>query len=363
MQDTPQVNDLYHKISVLIEQSHARIVTAINTAEVYTKYAIGQYIVEDEQQGQSRAQYGKQVLQDLSDRLTERFGKGWTVETLTLCRKLFLTYTPIDLNLVNTVYEIPETEEKQQLIKKQSYQPQFSLSWSHYLILMRIKNADERKFYEIESQKQNWSVRQLQRQYHSSLYERLALSRDKEEIMRLSIDGQTIEKPSDLIKDPFTLEFLGLTPDIAYSENKLENAIIDKMQHFLLELGKGFLFEARQKRFTFNEEHFFVDLVFYNRLLQCYVLIDLKVGKLTHQDLGQMQMYVNYYDRYIKQEYEKPTIGILLCKAKQDALVQLTLPENANIYASAYELYLPDKSLLSSKLKQWIEEYNQAKQR
>ena len=138
MQDTPQVNDLYHKISVLIEQSHARIVTAINTAEVYTKYAIGQYIVEDEQQGQSRAQYGKQVLQDLSDRLTERFGKGWTVETLTLCRKLFLTYMPIDLNLVNTVYEIPETEEKQQLIKKQSYQPQFSLSWSHYLILMRI---------------------------------------------------------------------------------------------------------------------------------------------------------------------------------------------------------------------------------
>jgi len=196
----------------------------------------------------------------------------------------------------------------------------------------------------------------LQRQYSSSLYERLALSRNKDEVMRLSHEGQTINKPDDIIKNPLTLEFLGLKPDASYSETKLENAIIDKMQHFLLELGKGFLFEARQKRFTFDEENFYVDLVFYNRLLQCYVLIDLKVGKLTHQDLGQMQMYVNYYDRYVKQDFEKPTVGILLCKEKKDALVELTLPKDSNIYAQQYALYLPDKKLLQNKLQEWLEE-------
>lgn len=199
-------------------------------------------------------------------------------------------------------------------------------------------------------------MRQLQRQYNSSLYERLALSRDKEEVMRLANEGQNVEKPSDIIKNPLTLEFLGLREDPSFSESKLESAIISKMQKFLLEMGKGFLFEARQKRFTFNEDHFFVDLVFYNRLLRCYVLIDLKVDKLTHQDLGQMQMYVNYYDRYERQDFENPTIGILLCKEKDDALVELTLPEDANIYAQQYALYLPDKKLLQEKFRQWIEE-------
>lgn len=184
----------------------------------------------------------------------------------------------------------------------------FILSWSHYLILMRIKNDDERRFYEIESARQQWSYRQLSRQVGSSLYERLALSRDKNEVLRLATEGQTIEKPQDIIKNPLTLEFLGLRQEKTYTESKLETAIIDKLQDFLLELGKGFLFEARQKRFTFNEEHFFVDLVTYNRILQCYVLIDLKKNKLTHQDLGQMQMYVNYYDRYVRLPHEKPTI-------------------------------------------------------
>lgn len=178
-------------------------------------------------------------------------------------------------------------------------------------------------------------------------------------MIRLAREGQTVEKPTDIIKDPITLEFLGLKPDVSYTETKLENAIINKMQQFLLELGKGFLFEARQKRFTFDEQHFYVDLVFYNRLLQCYVLVDLKTDKLTHQDLGQMQMYVNYYDRYVKQDFEKPTIGILLCESKNDALVELTLPKEANIYASAYQLYLPDKLLLKSKLKQWIDEFQE----
>ena len=197
---------------------------------------------------------------------------------------------------------------------------------------------------------------QLQRQYNSSLYERLALSRDKDAVMRLAQEGQTISKPDDILKNPLTLEFLGLKPEAVYSESKLETAIIDKLQQFMLELGKGFLFEARQKRFTFDVDNYYVDLVLYNRLLQCFVLIDLKVGKLTHQDLGQMQMYVNYYDRHIKEEFEKPTIGILLCKEKKDALVELTLPENSNIYAQQYALYLPDKSVLQAKLKEWIDE-------
>lgn len=237
--------------------------------------------------------------------------------------------------------------------------PKFTLSWNHYQILMRIANLEERNFYEIEAQQQGWDYRWLQRQVGSSLYERLALSRNKNEVMRLATEGQVVEKPADIIKSPISLEFIGLKPDSSYSESTLENAIIDKMQTFLLEMGKGFLFEARQKRFTFDEDNYYVDLVLYNRLLQCYCLIDLKIDKLTHQDLGQMQMYVNYFDRFVKQDFEKPTIGILLCKEKNDALVELTLPKDANIYASAYQLYLPDKALLQAKVKEWIEEFEE----
>lgn len=351
-------NILFEKISAIINDARSRVITAVNTAEVYAKYEIGRYIIEYEQQGNNRAQYGKQVLQNLAVRLSESFGVGWSYSNLRQIRQFYLAYE----NLTGTVCQI-ENDKKNLMFPDTSSRvssvPSFSLSWSHYLILMRINDINERNFYEIESKNQNWSVRQLSRQVGSSLYERLALSRNKEELMRLALEGQTIEKHTDIIKNPLTLEFLGLKPDTAYTESKLENAIIGKMQQFLLELGKGFLFEARQKRFTFEEQHFFVDLVFYNRLLQCYVLIDLKTSKLSHQDLGQMQMYVNYYDRFVKQDYERPTIGILLCEEKNDALVQLTLPENANIYASEYSLYLPDKALLQSKLKQWIDEFNE----
>lgn len=221
---------------------------------------------------------------------------------------------------------------------------------------MRIENEAERSFYEIETAKTGWGVRTLQRQYNSSLYERLALSRDKEGVLRLASEENVITKPEDIIKQPTVLEFLGMEEKAKYSETDLETVLINKLQKFLLELGNGYLFEARQKRFTYNEDNFYVDLVFYNRLLRCYVLIDLKVDKLTHQDIGQMQMYVNYYDRYEKLEDENPTIGILLCKEKNDALVEITLPKDANIYASEYKLYLPDKKLLQQKLKEWIEE-------
>lgn len=366
IQNRQDVDILYEKISTIINNARRMVVTAVNTAEVYAKYEIGRYIVENEQQGNGRAQYGKHVLQKLSIRLIESFGTGWSYSNLRQIRQFYMVYG----NLTNTVCQIENDKHclsNSENITKSSTskqlvecEPRFTLSWSHYLILMRIDNVEARNFYEIECTQQQWSVRQLSRQVGSSLYERLALSRNKEDVMRLACEGQTLEKPADIIKNPLTLEFLGLKPDTLYTESKLENAIIGKMQQFLLELGKGFLFEARQKRFTFDEQHFYVDLVFYNRLLQCYVLIDLKTSKLSHQDLGQMQMYVNYYDRYMKQDFEKPTIGILLCKEKNDALVQLTLPEHSNIYASEYSLYLPDKTLLQSKLQQWIEEYDES---
>ena len=360
---------LFDKIVSLIEQARARVATAVNTAEVYTKFHIGQFIIENEQGGLERAAYGKAVLKDLSLKLTKRFGNGWSVENLTLFRKFYLTYSSHsngETKIVNSVCEIGEVEKGKSCLSNSTIvrsaidtTPSFRLSWSHYLVLMRIKDEKARSFYEIECTQQNWSVRQLQRQYNSSLYERLALSRNKAEVIRLATEGQTIEKSADVIKNPLSLEFLGLKPDESYSESKLEGAIISRMKDFLLEMGKGFLFEARQKRFTFEEEFFYVDLVLYNRLLQCYCLIDFKIDKLTHQDLGQMQMYVNYFDRYVKQAFEKPTIGILICREKKDALVELTLPKNANIYATEYQLYLPDKQLLESKLKEWIDEYEE----
>ena len=367
IQDTNRTNALFERIAALIEQSRHYVVSAVNVAEVRTRFEVGRFIFEDEQQGE-RATYGKQILKNLSVRLTKSFGNDWSYDTLIRCRKFYQAYE----NAVIVATTLPQLgKEKENLPNKEAANwgndvatirlPRFTLSWSHYLILMRIENVEARSFYEIEATQQQWSVKQLSRQVGSSLYERLALSRNKDEVMRLACEGQAIEKPSDIIKNPVTLEFLGLKPEVAYTESKLENAIIDKMQQFLLELGKGFLFEARQKRFTFDERYFYVDLVFYNRLLQCYVLIDLKTGDLTHQDLGQMQMYVNYYDRHVKQDFEKPTIGILLCKEKSDALVELTLPKDTNIYASQYSLYLPDKALLKSKLKEWFDEFNEIK--
>lgn len=363
------VDALFERISALIEESRKRVATAVNIAEVYTKYEIGRYIVEDEQEGKARAAYGKQVLPILSQKLTDKFGSGWSLETLKSARKFYSVYAPQAIrstaltksdketgktNLVNSVDQI-------QIAPAEPHK--FVLSWSHYLVLMRIKDDGARSFYEVECAKQNWAVRWLQRQVGSSLYERIALSSDRDKVVRMAKEGEIIEKPADIIRNPVTLEFLGLKPDAAYSETKLENAIIDKMQTFLLEMGKGFLFEARQKRFTFDEDNFYVDLVFYNRLLQCYVLIDLKIDKLTHQDLGQMQMYVNYYDRYKKQDFEKPTVGILLCKDKNDSLVELTLPKDSNVYAAQYELYLPDKQELRAKLKSWIEEFEEQEEK
>jgi predicted nuclease of restriction endonuclease-like (RecB) superfamily len=367
-------NELYNKITQLIEQSRQRVIQSVNLTMVYTYYEIGRYIVEDEQKGEQRAEYGKAVLKELSERLTKRFGKGFSEDGLERMKKFYSIYakqisaTPLrklqgfENEQINSIIPINQTLSNKSHEKANTVYPiQFTLSWSHYLVLMRVENQEARRFYEIEATQQQWSVRQLARQCASSLYERLALSRDKTEVMRLANEGQTIEKPADLLKNPFTLEFLGLEEKSAYTETILENRILSNLQKFLLEMGKGFLFETRQKRFTYDEESFYVDLVLYNRLLQCYVLVDLKTDKLKHQDLGQMQMYVNYYDRYVKQEFEKPTVGILLCETANQPLVELTLPENANIYAAQYALYLPDKALLQQKLSEWLTEFRKNK--
>lgn len=217
-------------------------------------------------------------------------------------------------------------------------------------------DAAERSFYEVEARRSGWSLRELRRQFDASLYERVALSRPPQEVATLAVAGDTVDKPTDLLRDPYVLEFLGLEQRPTYSESELEAGLIDKLEHFLLELGKGFLFAGRQRRFTFDDDHFYVDLVFYNRLLRCFVLVDLKIGKLTHQDLGQMQMYVNYYDRYVKLAEERPTVGIILCKKKHDALVEITLPADANVHAREYRLALPSKADLRRKLLEWTGE-------
>ncbi len=348
---------LTKKITKLIEDSRNNVVTQINCAMVRTYFAIGRTIVENEQNGGSRATYGKGQLKEISRKLTTRFGKGFSVDNLENMRRFYITYSR---RISETVSRISEgTNETASQNPDNSVHPltgEFVLSWSHYLLLMRIENPAERQFYEAESAKNHWSLRELKRQFDSSLYERLALSTDKGKVARLAEKGQIIEKPSDLIKDPYVLEFLDMPELSAYSESHLESRIIDHLQEFLMEMGKGFTFVGRQVRFTFEEEHFRVDLVLYNRLLRCFVLVDLKTGKLKHQDLGQMQMYVNYYDRYEKAEGENPTIGILLCSEKNDQMVELTLPEDSNIYASKYQFCLPNKQLLQEKLIQWLED-------
>jgi len=353
--DSLENNKLYSRIADLIEHARQKVASVVNLTMVHTYFEIGRMIVEDEQKGKDRAEYGKAVLKELSTRLTGKFGKGFSEQNLRNMRQFFIVYANRDLSIRQTLSSGLESNDNQS--SKVKYYD-FTLNWSHYLILMRIENNAERNFYEIEATNENWSERHLSRQYHSSLYERLALSLNKEDVLKLANEGHTVVKPEDILKNPLSLEFLGLEEKESYTESDLEHAIISKLQQFLLELGKGFLFEARQKRFTFDDEHYFVDLVFYNRLLQCYVLIDLKIEKLTHQDLGQMQMYVNYYDRVEKREFEKPTIGILLCKKKSNALVELTLPKDAHIYASEYSLYLPDKQLLQQKLTEWLKEFD-----
>lgn len=283
-------------------------------------------------------------MEELSGQLTKEFGKGYSLTNLEYIRKFYLIYKDrIPQSLIGKSSKLNKKispQIPQSLIEE--FKTPFVLSWTHYIQLIKIENDDERNFYEIEAVRGNWSVRELQRQFNSSLFERLALSKDKKAIKDLARKGQVIEKPTDALKHHTVLEFLDLREDEHYTESDLENAIISKIEHFMLELDKGFLFDDRQKRLTLDGKHFHIDIVFYNRLIRCFTLIDLKIGELTHQDLGQMQMYVNYYDRKIKLQEENPTIGIILCKSGNKAVVEFTLPENnKTIFAKEYKLYLP----------------------
>ncbi|WP_276504914.1 PDDEXK nuclease domain-containing protein [Terrimonas pollutisoli] len=340
-------DSLFNSIKSLIEIAKSHTIRSVNATMVFTYFHIGRLIVEKEQGGRERAIYAKQTLKKLSERLIRRFGRGYSVDNLQYMRLFFLEYS--------------NSESPSRIFKKEKGKPIYEtmsrisaqeiLSWSHYIQLLKINDRKERNFYELETTQNNWSVRELQRQYNSSLYERLALSTDKKGVKKLARKGQILNQPTDALKSPYVLEFLGLKEDSSYSENELETAIIDKLEHFLTELGKGFLFAGRQKRITLDGKHFHIDLVFYNRLIRSFTLLDLKIGELTHQDIGQMQMYVNYYDRKIKLPDENSTIGIILCKEENKTVVEFTLPEdNKTIFAKEYKLYLPSKEQLRKQL-------------
>ena len=321
---------LFKSVEAVLRQAQQQVVRNVNTTMLLTYFEIGKMIVEDEQQGNHRAGYAKEILIALSDHLSKEFDKGYSVDTLERCRNFFLFYRHrISASLMRKLPAIKKISKSASVMRK-SQKPAtlleestfpFQLTWTHYIQLLKISNEDERSFYEIEAVNNNWSVRELQRQYNSSLYERLSLSRDKKGVRQLSKKGQLIQQTTDALKSHYVLEFLGLKENERYTESDLETAIINKLEHFMLELGNGFLFEGRQKRFTFDGDSFFVDLVFYNRLLKCFVLFDLKIGKLTHQDIGQMIMYVNYYDRKVKLPKENPTIGIILCKQDNKTVI------------------------------------------
>lgn len=336
MTNKPFNTKFFSQIVYLLQSARNKVVQTVNQTMVLTYFEIGRMLVEEEQNGKNRAEYGKSLLHDLSKVLTKEFGKGFSVTNIQQMRRFYLTYQ-----------KQQTVSAKSENANQQTVPEEFKLSWSHYLKLMRIDDENERQFYEIESFKNNWSIRELQRQFDSALYTRLVLSRDKDEVKELSEKGLVLEKPKDAIKDPYILEFIGLPEHTKYSESQLEQEIIDKLEHFLLELGNGFTFVARQKRITFDDKHFRIDLVFYNRILKCFVLIDLKIGEIKHQDLGQMQMYVNYYDREVRLDDENKTIGIVLCKDKSESVVEYTLPENnEQIFASKYQTLLPSKEEL-----------------
>ncbi len=326
------------QVIALLHSARKSVARTVNDVMVRTYFEIGRLIVEHKQYGSDRAGYGQELLKELSTTLTQSFGRGFSVDNLENMRRFYTAYQKSE-----TLSRISQSETKSQFSATDTP----PLSWSHYLKLMRIDDEDERRFYEIEAQRNGWSVRELKRQYDTSLYTRLALSRNKKETRKLSEEGLIIKQPQDLIKDPYVLEFLGIPEKNVYSESDLEEELIDKLEAFLLELGNGFTYVARQKRITFDEKHFRIDLVFYNRLLKCFVLIDLKIGELKHQDLGQMQMYVNYYDREMRLDDENKTIGLVLCRDKSQSVVEYTLPENnSQIYASKYQTVLPSREEL-----------------
>lgn len=360
---------LIKSIKKIIDDARQEVVRTANLKMVSAYYLIGKLIVEDEQDGKAKAGYAAFTLKTISQQLTLEYGRGFSVDNLENMRRFYNAYSisetisrksieaqqgfqPIDDKKgklkKNKKNSISETVSRKSIEDQQGFQPidnpNFSLGFSHYIFLSRVENVAERKFYEIEATNENWTVNELKLQFDSALYERLVLSRNKKMVKELSTKGQLITKPIHAIKDPYVLEFLDLKDQESYSENELESALISKLEHFLSELGKGFLFVGRQYRVMIEGEPHKVDLVFYHRILRCFVLIDLKLGDLKADHLGQMQMYVGYFDQEVKAEDENKTIGIVICKSKRESIVKYTLPKgNKQIFTSKYKTYLPDK--------------------
>lgn len=332
---------IINDIKRIIADAQTNAVRSVDFCRVQMYWQIGRRIVEEEQGGEQKAEYGKYIIRNLSKELQPEFGSGFGVRQLEQSRQFYLEY-PI----------------------ANALRSQFN--WTQYRALIQISDKDKREFYELEASHNNWTAREMERQIHSQLYERLLLSSDKDAVMAVARRERMPQSPREMVKDPMVLEFLGLERRSSYYEHDLETALIDHLQEFLLELGNGFTFVARQKRLLLDDDEFFADLVFYNRLMRCFVVIELKTGKATHGDLGQLQMYVNYYDRYVKTDEENPTIGILLCAEKNDTLVKLSLPaDNTTIVASKYQLYLPTEAQFKAevdKVKQLVEQNNESNQ-
>ena len=359
----------YRRVREILESARAGVARTVNTTQVMANWLIGREIVEEEQKGKTRAGYGEALLKDLSARLSTDVGKGWSVRNLEYCRVLYRAYPLLLGNRKsNAVRSISSTALPAKAgaianaARAESWQPgrlHPNLSWTHYRTLLRVDKTDARAFYEIESIKNAWSARELERQINSLLYERLLMSQDKESVLAVAKGERHPTQPQEIIKDPTVLEFLDLKPQAAYYESDLEQAIITHLQDFLLELGNGFSFVARQKRIILGGDEFKIDLVFYNRLLQCFVLFDIKIDKITHQDLGQLQMYVNYYDRDVRADFETPTIGVLLCADKNNVVVRYSLPEdNRQIVASKYLLHLPTEAQLREEVQKELERFS-----
>lgn len=341
-----RIDALYLRVSSHIDRARDKIQKIIDIEVVKAYWKIGKEIVEEEQHGQERAEYGESVLENLSIKLQVKYKRGFGVDTLEQARKFYLTYPLVD-------------GSKSDAVRRKSDAPnlQPNLSWTHYRLLMRITRPEARLFYEIEASKNRWSSRELDRQIGSLLFDRLAKSKDKDGLMRLAQKGQEFINPIDAIKEPVILEFLDIPEAHQLVESRLEEALISNLQSFLLELGKGFAFIARQKRLTLDGKNFYTDLVFYHTILKCYVIIDIKTHELTHADLGQMLFYVNYYDQEIITESDNPTIGLILCTKKNELMVKYTLGEkNKQIFASKYQFHLPTEEELEIELKREIKE-------
>ncbi|MES2365224.1 MAG: PDDEXK nuclease domain-containing protein [Pseudomonadota bacterium] len=364
----PETPHLFDRVRDILESARSNIARTVNTAQVVANWLIGREIVEEEQRGKRRADYGQQQVAQLSEALTTAYGRGWSVQSLAYMKQFYLGYPRLlpaggifhaaggklsKAAIFHAVRGELTAVAESSAVVWQTGQLNPNLSWTHYRTLLRVSRDEARAFYEIEAAQNNWSARELERQINSLLFDRLAKSRDKKGLMRLAVHGQEVAQPIDVLKDPVVLEFLDLPPSPRLVESKLEQALIGNLQTFLLELGKGFAFVSRQERITLDGDHFYIDLVFYHTVLKCFVLIDLKVGKLSHADLGQIQFYVNYYDRERRTEGDNPTLGLILCPDKNDAVVKYTLGEQQerNIFTSRYQLHLPTVEELENELR------------